>query len=424
MPANLDNQQDPIDGTNILASIENIGNDFNPLANAAHLLSLGRQPDGRLVQGSTCEAQLLNSSGYPTVNNSGITFDLAKELSKPEGAVEIEGYSEEWHDNRTSIIRRFAVRYSLKNSFRLWATGWSDIVRAPDGSVVINQEPNPDGSFTPRASITRTIPAQHPSFPFLYCTRIQQIDSHKGGFPILQSKAVPVIAYAERAPDGINCVDGWAFFELEFSHPGFFILNDVDTAALGRGEISRWVRRAFNYALKSAELYKNGATLKFVSNAATVAEGIALKEIGSRQIFLRPVVTLEYQWVGVPIQAVPYVAIATIMGTTNADSFDMGTAGVRAGPGELLCQAPKIGEPYPGPTGVLLTDLTFRFEYDQGGWNRFPGPSGRRYLATFGGDATGRTLYDQGVFANLFKPEYSNPLNPANSVTIPLEDPD
>src|SRR5580658_9032800 len=58
------------------------------------------------------------------VNESGIQLDPEKELARPQGIEEIDGYGESSRDGRYEAYRTFWVPWSIRKAFLDWAMGY------------------------------------------------------------------------------------------------------------------------------------------------------------------------------------------------------------------------------------------------------------------------------------------------------------
>lgn len=128
---------------------------------------------------------------------------------------------------------------------------------------------------------------------------------------------------------------------------------------------SRYIIRT---AKPGARLYVLGrGAVKTVDNGLSVPEGVAVTI---------PHIDLQYQWMHVPLAAVPQAAIREGIGKINDAVFDGFEAGT------LLCETPDP-VPITDQTGNRRFNITYRFRYL---------PNRKRTLASNAGEAIGTAL--------------------------------
>ena len=383
---------------------------------------------GGLAGVANCSLEVLDDLGSPVVNNSYITFDLNKQMQMPaiERVVELTGDSDDWNEDSSTAKRVFGVPWTCRKAWVDWCLGYTDTALVPITGVLGG------GQQVVQPVMLRTIPSQHPEFPWLYASSCKRVKASEGGV-IYQRKDLPVIAYAEKdfrfqglanVPQNL-AVDGWAFYEVTYTDPKYFVLTDDQVIAQSagpiQGEIGRYVQRTYNYSVKSLAMPADAVpNLKFYNNPnnplpAYLVDrtGIGLS-IGVGPYLLRPMIQFEFRWVDVPFP--PFNAITACVGAVNAALFGQTvdySSTTNGEQGTMLCQPPKLRS-YRDRRGQFMWEVIYRMDYDPQGWNNFPAKNGIRYMATFGGVAPlinpmfaggQNTLYPYADFNKLFMME-------------------
>lgn len=209
-----------------------------------------------------------------------------------------------------------------------------------------------------------------------------------------------------------------ATYTLTFRPRLYDMLSDADvddsawaSTAGACKELGRYVQRILTPRVE--ELKLGGYTLEADNPASPGTWGRTIQEPGFVPFVRTDVV---YIWYQVPYDAVPLAAIAACGGAVNASAFDLkptvaGTGYTSRWPTETLLFKGLAQElqPYPGPTGELLTDVYYSFSYQPNGWNKFPPPSGSGdwWPVRRKGVSPTAYLYDTADFTALFKPRAS-----------------
>ena len=124
-------------------------------------------------------------------------MDAAKENSRPQGIIEIEGYRESFRtEGGTSATRVFDVPWTQRKVFVDWALGHAvSLPMNPSGSNPYTAELGFGGGHSRGNAValalgfetgylSRIIPSQHPEMPWLYCTECDL----QMGHPVLDER--------------------------------------------------------------------------------------------------------------------------------------------------------------------------------------------------------------------------------------------
>lgn len=327
------------------------------------------------------QASSFTSSSPGGLNLSGVTYNnLATPL--PDGIVEIDGYRERWMPQSQEMVRVFDVPWPVRKPFYDAMMGYCTSLPAPK----IGQP----------ATLTRTIPAQHPEFPWLYASECNLLNGI-GAITNNPLVPVPMICYFHNQPG--SPMWGKARVEVIYRHRPYEVLRDDQLDGSTGQELARYVTRTETYAMQALPIPQgNGGNnqLKFV---ATALNGNANQPIPNSQMTkLFPTREITYTWHEVP--EVPEVGIATCMGRVNDKPWDTAyPLSGRYNKGTLLCLAPQRDR-YINVAGRWMYTITYKFLFRPEGHNFFPANDGNLYEATYQG---GGHHYKDADFDQLFQ---------------------
>ncbi len=389
------------------------------------------------------------------VNSSGYAVDLEKLRQRPRGVDEVaEGYTERGTGSSLEVTRVYTCPWSVLPIFRSWAMGHSntEIIASASQLEFIDARNyygtgagfgyGPIGEVVDAAiaavlppvvaKLTRSIPAQDPTRPWLFASDWHLIQTHgvavedpyavatyADGHTIedADGKQIPTKAMAvadnskagnifqdidkdaEQPPldDGsLNTSgldkptgddetddarrdsatktfgDGMARVRITFRYRDYAVLSDTACETLGKGELGRYVRRTEEFALEGLALARIGATqLKFAEAPVT---GTIVPEAGVVQL---ATATLTYEWIDVPDR--PLMAYARCVGKTNAEPFD-GLHGAPLYPAETLFCLPWRTRRTVSTRGRVTWQIQYRLAFRPQKWNRFPYMAGSAFL--------------------------------------------
>lgn len=354
-------------------------------------------------------------SGGSRLNQAHIGHDLPKLQDEPQGWRELDGYRERWREDDMVATRVFNGPWGQRKTFVDWLLGYSTTIVDP---------------VSPNTAhlLSRVIPAQHPEYPWIYATEVEELTgvgawTHSNqvflqaadGNPVLQPfpgagvlpVPLPMIHYYDSSThdDSHSCT-----MRVTYRHRDYEVRADADAWAQPTKELSRYVSRFFQPAIQSLPLSRLSAQLFFKEGPVA---GTNIPEGGVR---LLPTMQLQMVWHQVP--DIPWDAFAACTGKINSKAFD-GAPGYRSYPaGTLLCQAPQVKR-MRSVVGRVIWEITYRFDYRGsitaavgGGpatWNHFPNEEGKFYLAghypgSYGANVTPTPVYAWADFDQLFVP--------------------
>jgi hypothetical protein len=377
----------------------------------------------------------------PGTNVSHIEHDVKKLNSRPPGWGECDGSGKEQEDdqNGLSVTRLYIGPWSQRVIFRAWLKGTNFRNAATQ-------------------QINRTIPAQDPQYPFLYCTSAEIVAGYGavGEDPNIQALTAfgsPVanpplkaVMYFDNCLDGMtaydadeeddeanlvgptgNAMDGKCTIRAVYRTLPYEVRTDDQVYRVGIGqpgyeELTRFVERSYNPAVEALPLAKIAAggvrtgdasgllnQLIFVTGPWGFSPNPApFGTIGSR-VFEPGILllkTMQISWIWRKVPDPPFLAMLALMGSVNQDGFD-GAAASLPGYPLLGSQTLLMGQPTwkrigRDATGAILYDVTVRATWRGPGWNTFPAPDGNFYFATFGGGANGPTVYPVMDWGTIF----------------------
>lgn len=325
---------------------------------------------------------------------SGIGYNLAKHRAMPFGVSEVEGYKETFTaDGEQQAIRVFDVNWYTRKAFVDWVLGYTESL--PDSSIY---------------RLSRTIPAQHPEYPWMYASSIELVSGigkHRENPHIVVrdgnnnivtdvwlgqvNDRIPVSMIAYDDSEGLA---GLARYSVVYRPRDYTILTDDDMTASGwaGNELSRYVSRTVTYAITTLPIPAN--TLQFTEGPYNTRR---IPEAGVR---LFPTKELTYTWHQVP--DVPDGAISDAQGLVNDGNFD-GLGGAPTYPAETLLFQPPAVVRGRMVNGRVSWTIAYKFLYRPTGWNKFPAPDGNDYRVGKI-DALVRGPYLVADFNLLFRP--------------------
>lgn len=321
------------------------------------------------------------------LNLSGVGLNAQKMSQMPQTKPPIEpqqGYREVDRDDESSAEITWRVPWTARHAFREWAKGYSAIGRDANGNL----------------KLSRTIPAQHPEKPWLFCVECEVTNGAgalmpsqvaapvpPGSPPIL----VPFLTFREEVIGAGSYGDGFALMKCVYRDRPYDIFDDATIAAMNTGEIGRYVIREPRFSLKGMELpqsLRERLVFDKVALSPTTGqqapEGIAGIPIPGGAQLLMPLIGLSYLWLEVPLALINWSAIQGCLGHTNANAFDLATSwGGPWAAQTLLMQSPEIRYRRNG-VGIMCADIRFKFDFVKNTWNAFPAADGNFYFANFG----------------------------------------
>lgn len=337
----------------------------------------------------------------PYVNNaSGIAHSIDKINAMPAGWTPND-YTERFSRRDSYAEMTWIGPWSSRWAFRDWAMGDCKILGQGGGQF-----------------LSRTIPAQHPEDPSLYCvdcdlveagpmtalsnTSIPQLAT--GAF-IPAARPLPMVAYvASSPPDQLD--DGACTYRLRYAQLNYEVRTDNEMQQLARtgvggGEINRHVERFQTYQLSGLPISKLvGAQLFFTAGPYT---NVPIPEAGVLPLWGQE---LRYVWHDVP--SPPEAVWSACINCVNSAAFD--SAGLfKVGhdpypPGTLLMQSPTK-ERHRLQNGRVVWTVTYAILFRPQGHNSFPAADGNIYPAALFGPPQAPLAPNQpGVpLGNLFK---------------------
>jgi hypothetical protein len=347
--------------------------------------------------------KLVNVGPMQLINQSGIALNMAKLAQMPALWWDVDGYKERGSSHGSQEAERvFEGPWSTRFSFYQWALGY-------ETNVAINSKP----------TLLRSIPAPHPTIPWLYATDYELIRAHgvwvnDPNVPLLDANGnqvpnpndplgrpilIPMIAYA----DGATGLDGIAQVRVRYEALPYEVRDDAETAFNGLTEMARYVIRSKTYALNSLPI--PGHNL-FWAEGDDQGKPISANSLN----LITPTSEITWEWVRVPDP--PWDAIKATEGRINDAPFDVPykVSGVTVSPfgsgfdtGTLLFIAPKEDRIPRTIAGRVSFSLGYKAIYRPTGWNKFPHKSGNYFFATNDGTPNGKPFYQSASFPDLFK---------------------
>ena len=257
--------------------------------------------------------------------------------------------------------------------------------------------------------LVRVLPLQCPWYPELYCDQYELIDS--GWYESNLLTGDPVSGWPSK---------DWCLYRLRFSRPPYEIFDfDDDLVPESEGdERFRYVSIRRGFTPRERRMSGWGYVYDDSdSQESSDPDPSKWKEVPDETVFIpEHTVTITATWHQVPENAVPWEAIAGLVGYTNAALWSI--YGMVFQQHQLLFRGLQdLVERYQGADGAWYYDLPYVFEYrpTQYGWNGYTraqiDAGGRR---TYGrvrrvipGEPYGATLplmYPTGDFNKLFTP--------------------
>lgn len=305
---------------------------------------------------------------------------LAKLEQRPSFIREVYGYQEQWNQTDQYSVRVFDVPCGGRKIAVDYWLGYSYATAIA-------------GNYR----ISRTLPEQHPKYPWLYATDARFIEPQnlaitQDPFSVTDGGTiVPMIYYVEKVGQAFN--EGAVRYAVTYRPLPYEILTDNEADATGVDELARYVERSFSFTVQAQPI---PTTVQF-----KFTEGPYLNTSipATNPQFIMPIKQCVYRWVEIP--DLPHTAIDACVGKVNAESFD-GAPGWPLYEAEtLLCHAPQP-KWYRTKQGRVAWDLTYRLDYRPSGWNKFLAADRNFYRATIGGTA-GLNLYQTADFRALFR---------------------
>jgi hypothetical protein len=316
-------------------------------------------------------------------DDSDIPLNTDKLKEIPDGWQELSDYSESWESSgngdrsRAEVTRTFQGPWGSRKEFIDWALGFSDNV----GGI-----------------LTRSVPAQHPEYPWLYAVSATNV---KGQGLFIQNPnydpeatGIDMIAFIDRdTQTDAHCCR----VQVRYTRLMYTIRDDRDIALNSATELQRYIIRTRVRSLRSQPL----------PPGQLVFQGTATPIPSSAGNILSPMQELTYRWMQVP--DLPEKAFDLCQGCVNDKAFDPAfmmngrlIGFTRGGypAGTLLCQAPETIEDR-GVTGREQWTIVYKFIFNRNGWNKFPDANGNYVTAVYQNNPN-KMLYDAVDFMQLF----------------------
>ncbi len=366
--------------------------------------------------------KIVNSSFSRIANDSGISHSqyLSKLPTMPSG-VEIIGptYEEEFTDEDASASILFSVPWTARKPWVDWVLGYALSVPAPARDP---GQPPPLSAGV----LKRTIPLQHPEFPWLYASKVKLVRGSKawvqseysnpidgGGVTIRkldddgdnELPPLPMISFIDN--QGTRHLDGRAIYQVTFRPTkNYEVRTDEEAAQYVVGkpmppEGSRFVEWILTYSIMAVQIQRYAGNQLFFDEGP---DGVKGKQVLEPGVKLFRQYQLLARWRCVP--DVPEAAIANCSGRVNQNPFG-GVSGLPVYPAEtLLLEEPRKVRTR-GVRGRVQHEIQYRFNIHPEGWNRFPTAQdgGNFYAATIhapGSNAPGAKVFQTAPFETLF----------------------
>ena len=354
---------------------------------------------------------LINTAFTPNVNLSHIAHYSGPNLAPPPGWHEYDGYQEEWNSDTAQATRVFIGPWVTRQQLLIWALGFSYSIPDPNNP--------PSANSNGGGILIRTLPAQHPEFPWLYAQSARlvrgigawanspyvgpqdscgNIAQASGNLPKgYVANPLPMIAYFDQ-PTGSDANS--AMYAVTYQPVDYEIRQTADPLA---GELSRFVSRTFTFSSKAQIIPASRLYFTFGGG-----KNFQVPEPG---VWIFNAQEITYVWHDIP--DLPLAAIGSCVGKVNSVPFDGAPGYDLYGPGTLLCLAPETRRKR-NVVGRIVWDITYKFLHvDNGdattsrGHNYFPyfnnlGNSLSFEHATLDGTDSGQELYARTDFNTLF----------------------
>ncbi len=355
---------------------------------------------------------------------SFIAHNTGKFALFPTNWEEIVGYRER-EDPQLGFetTRMYVGPWSERLIFRQWVMGVS--YRTNDGTSV------PQG-------ISRTLPAQDPTYPQLYAVSCELIEASgavvqdPNNFAINSSNSaldpaqvLPCAAFVDNRYAG-GCVasnvsddqqvkfgDGKALMRVTYRSVPFEVRSNIEISFLAGGELGRFVERVYSPTVEALPLARLASTTLDPSKALQFITADPVPAIYQGKIVPEPGVIMlpsaQITWIWHAVPSPPFAAMFGLLGKINSVGFDgsyAGLTGYRAcDPETLLFQQPSWRRRGRDSGGDVLYDLQIRCLHRPQGWNQLPAPDGNVYPVTWGGDPDGESIYSTTDFNAIFEPQ-------------------